>query len=92
MRSPNDVWKELCKIEQKNGQNVDQYLIVFGRLWSLWCEALTLEVPPEMIKRDQFVVDLEPNLRLKVELKNLDSFKEAIRVAQEKEWKVKHLR
>ena len=46
VRSPNEVWKELCKIQQKNGQDVDQYLIEFGRLWSLWCEALIPEVPP----------------------------------------------
>ena len=46
VRSPNEVWKELCKIQKKNGQDVDQYLIEFGRLWSLWCEALIPEVPP----------------------------------------------
>ena len=86
------MWKELCKIQQKNGQDVDQYLIEFGRLWSLWCEALIPEAPPQMIKRDRFVAGLEPTLRLKVELKNLDSFEEAVRVAHEKEWKMKHLR
>ena len=60
VRSPNDVWKELCKIQQKNGQDVDQYLIEFGRLWSLWCEALISKVARQMIKRDRFVAGLEP--------------------------------
>ena len=72
--------------------DVDQYLIEFGRLWSLWCEALIPKVPSQMIKRDWFVAGLEPTLHLKAELKNLDSFEEVVRVAQEKEWKVKHLR
>ena len=64
----------------------------FGRLWSLWCESLVPEVPPQMIKRDRFVAGLKPTLRLKVELKVFESFEDAVTVAREKEWKVKKLK
>ena len=50
----------------------------FGRLWTLWCESLVPKVPPQMIKRDCFVVGLKPTLRLKVELKFFESFKDAV--------------
>ena len=45
-RSPNELWRELCKVSQEENQDVDQYLMQFGRLWSLWCESLVPEVPP----------------------------------------------
>lgn len=68
-RSPNELWKDLCKEKQEENQDVDQYLMQFGRLWSLWCESLFPEVPPQMIKRDRFVTGLKPTMRLKVQLK-----------------------
>ena len=64
----------------------------FGRLWSLWCQSLVPKVPPQMIKRDRFVAGLKPTFRLKVELKVFESFEDAVRVAREKEWKVKKLK
>ena len=44
-----------------------------------------------MIKRGHFVASLKPMLGLKVELKNVHSFEDAIRVPREKEWKNKRL-
>ena len=41
-----------------------------------------------MIKKDQFLIGLRANLRLRVELKKPRSYEEAMEIAKRKEWKL----
>ena len=41
-----------------------------------------------MMKKDQFLIGLRANLRLRVELKKPKSYKEAMEIAKRKEWKL----
>ncbi|MCO5579727.1 hypothetical protein L7F22_033587 [Adiantum nelumboides] len=56
---------------------------------NLW-DMFTMEVPPFMLKKHNFVVGLGGVLKLKVECKRPQNYENALRIAKDKEWKLKH--
>ena len=65
-----------------------EYIQRFSSLWEDFCRALHPQVPPKMMKKDQFMTGLKTSLRLRVELKKPQSYEEAIDVAKKKELKL----
>ena len=60
-------------------------------MWEDLCRALHPQVPPEMMKKDRFMIGLKTSLRLRVELKKPQSYEDAIDVAKRKEWKLSRM-
>ncbi|MCO5588924.1 hypothetical protein L7F22_042885 [Adiantum nelumboides] len=85
-----DVWHQLETCLQKENECVDAYAWRFSQLWNRWCIALRGQVPPFMLKKYHFVVDLKGVLKLKVECKRPQNYEDALRIAKDKEWKLKH--
>ncbi|MCO5581581.1 hypothetical protein L7F22_035469 [Adiantum nelumboides] len=85
-----DVWHQLEACLQKEDECVDAYAWRFSQLWNRWCIALRGQVPPFMLKKHHFVVGLRGCLKLKVECKRPQNYEDALRIAKDKEWKLKH--
>ncbi|MCO5551487.1 hypothetical protein L7F22_004991 [Adiantum nelumboides] len=85
-----DVWHQLEACLQKEDECVDAYAWWFSQLWNRWCIALRGQVPPFMLKKYHFVVGLRGVLKLKVERKRPQNYEDALRIAKDKEWKLKH--
>ncbi|MCO5574900.1 hypothetical protein L7F22_028694 [Adiantum nelumboides] len=85
-----DVWHQLKACLQKEDECVDAYAWLFFQLWNRWCNALRGQVPPFMLKKHHFVVGLRGVLKLKVECKRPQNYEDALRIAKDKEWKLKH--
>ncbi|MCO5557161.1 hypothetical protein L7F22_010720 [Adiantum nelumboides] len=85
-----DVWHQLEACLQKEDECVDVYAWRFSQLWNRWCVALRGQIPPFMLKKHHFVVDLRGVLKLKVECKRPQNYEDALRIAKDKEWKLKH--
>ncbi|MCO5611980.1 hypothetical protein L7F22_066240 [Adiantum nelumboides] len=85
-----DVWHQLEACLQKEDECVDVYAWRFSQLWNRWCIALRGQVPPFMLKKHHFVADLRGVLKLKVECKRPQNYEDALRIAKDKEWKLKH--
>ncbi|MCO5552662.1 hypothetical protein L7F22_006178 [Adiantum nelumboides] len=85
-----DVWHQLEACLQKEDECVDAYAWRFSQLWNRWRIALRGQVPPFMLKKHHFVVGLRGVLKLKVECKRPQNYEDALRIAKDKEWKLKH--
>ncbi|MCO5555873.1 hypothetical protein L7F22_009418 [Adiantum nelumboides] len=85
-----DVWHQLEACFKKEDECVDAYAWRFSQLWNRWCISLRGQVPPFMLKKYHFVVGLRGVLKLKVECKRPQNYEDALRIAKDKEWKLKH--
>ena len=65
-----------------------EYIQRFSSFWEDLCKALHPQGPPKMMKKDCFTTTLKTSLRLRVDLKKLQSYEDAIDVAKKKEWKL----
>ena len=75
-------------MRQRERESVGDYIDRFSSLWEKLSGALQPQVPPKMMKKDQFMIGLRADLRLMVELKKPGSYEEAVDVAKRKEWKL----
>ena len=62
-----------------------EYIHRFSSLWEDLCSALHPQVPPKMMKKDRFMTGLKTSLCLRVGLKKLQSYEDAIDVARRRE-------
>ena len=85
---PEKLWQEVKEVRQRERESVGDYIDRFSSLWEKLSGALQPQVPPEMMKKDQFMIGLRADLRLRVELKKPRSYEEAVDVAKRKEWKL----
>ena len=85
---PEKLWQEVKAVIQREGEPVGDYIDRFSSLWEDLSKALQPQVLPKMMKRDQFLIGLRANLRLRVELKKPRSYEEAMEIAKRKEWKL----
>ena len=61
-------------------------------LWESLCKALQPHVaPPHMMKKDILLASLQDGLHWRVEFKKPMSFKDALEVAKNKEWKLQRM-
>ena len=72
---------------------MERYIKKFAMLWESLCKALHPQVapPPDIMKKDRFLAGLPDGLHWRVELKKPRSFKDALEVAKNKEWKLKRM-
>ena len=73
---------------QRERESVGDYIDRFSSLWEKLSRAFQPRVPLEMMKKDQFVIEVRADLRLRVELKKPRSYEDAMDVAKRKEWKL----
>ena len=73
---------------RRESKSIGDCIDRFSSLWEKLSGALQPQVPPEMMKKDQFMIGLRADLRLRVELKKPRSYEEVVDVAKRKEWKL----
>ena len=81
---PEKLWQEVKAMMQREGEPDGDYIDQFFSLWEDLSKALQPQVPPKMMKKDQFLIGLRANLRLRVELKNLDPMRRPWRLPRER--------
>ncbi|MCO5551584.1 hypothetical protein L7F22_005089 [Adiantum nelumboides] len=92
LEDPDKVWHEIQGLKQQEAEPIDDYIKKFSLLWESLCEALQPQgAPPDMMKKDRFLVGLKENLRWRVELKKPRTYEDTLEVARNKEWKIKRL-
>ena len=92
VEDPDKIWHSMQKLMQGDNECVDSYDRKFVSLWESLCRALPVgQVPPDMMKKDQFMVGLKGTLRWRVELKKPRTYDDAEEIAKSKEWKLDHL-
>lgn len=84
-------WQTLKNLRQGETESVEFYVKRFLSSWNKWCQALGVERPPAMIKKDVFIESLKASLRWKVELKKPVNYEDAVQIATNKEWKAQRL-
>ena len=87
-QDPEKLWQEVKAVMQREGELVGDYIDPFSSLWEDLSKALQPQVPPKMMKKDQFLIGLRADLLLRVELKKLRSYEEAMEIAKRKKWKL----
>lgn len=81
------IWHAIQVLKQGEHESVEDFLKKFNKKWDSLCQALKLEVPPAMMKKDRWIVSLKGTLQWRVELKKPMTFEEAVAIAKGREWK-----
>ena len=84
---PKKVWQDVQETIQKEEEPIGEYILRFSSLWEDLYRALHPQVLPKTIKKDCFMTRLKTSLYLRVELKKLRSYEDAVDAAKRKEWK-----
>ena len=82
---PEKVWQDMQEMIQKEEEAVGEYIQRFFSLWEDLCRDLHRQVLPKMMKKDCFMTGLKPSVRLRVELKNPQSYEDVVDGARRKE-------
>ena len=88
---PEKLWQDVQETIQKEEELVGEYIQRFSSWCKEFCRALHPQVPPKMMKKDHFMIGLKTSLRLRMELKKLQFYKDAKDVAKTKEWKLSRM-
>ena len=92
VEDPDIVWHSIQALVQGDGENAEDYVKKFFLLWESLCKALDpQQPPPDMMKKDRFMVGLKGDIRWRVELKKPRSCEDAMNIAKGKEWKLQRM-
>ncbi|MCO5605063.1 hypothetical protein L7F22_059241 [Adiantum nelumboides] len=91
--NPNEIWRELSKLQQASPDSYSEYETQFLKLWTQWENSLSEgERAPNFLQKERFLAGLTPILREKVKCKFPESFKEALTWARIKDRKLQFQR
>ena len=92
IEDPDKVWQEIQVLRQGERELVDGYIKKFSSLWERLCRALQPQAsPPDMMKKDRFLLGLVESLRFRVELKKPRTYEDTVEVARSKDWKLRKM-
>ena len=80
VEDPDKVWQEIQGLRQGEREVVDGYIKKFSSLWERLCRALQPQAsPPDMMKKDRFLLGLVKLLRFRVELKKPRTYEDTLK-------------
>ena len=84
VQSPEDLWRELSRIQQGEEEDITSYIKRFEACWRKIVRILEgNQAPPDFLKKDRFMSQLHGSIKDTVELKEPRTYDEAIRMARE---------
>lgn len=84
MDNAKDLWRELSRLLQGEEEDIATYINRFEACWRRIMRALgEHQVPPDFLKKDKFMCLLHESIRGRVELKDPNTYADAVRIATE---------
>ena len=78
MNNREDLWKELSKLHQGEGEDINAYINRFEACWRRIIRVLgDNQAPPDFLKKDRFISLLHVSIKDKVEIKDPRTYDEA---------------